>query len=125
MPQLPARLVREQETVEKMVHLYCRQQHHPAQSGLCPACQALLAYATERLKRCIFQAEKPTCAKCPVHCYQPVMRQTMRQIMRYAGPRMLFHHPVLAIRHLLDGRKPAPVLKKQKSSIPKGDESSQ
>lgn len=122
MTHLPARLAREQETVEKMVRLYCRQQHHPAQSGLCPECQEMLTYANERLKRCVFQAEKPTCAKCPVHCYQPGMRQRMRQIMRYAGPRMLLHHPVLAVRHLLDGRKTAPPLIKKKSSIPKPDE---
>ena len=34
----------------------------------------------------------------------------VREMMRYAGPRMLWRHPVLAIRHLLDGRRPAPDL---------------
>lgn len=28
------------------------------------------------------------------------MRQRMQEVMRYAGPRMLWHHPVAAIRHL-------------------------
>ncbi len=28
------------------------------------------------------------------------MRQKMRQVMRYAGPRMLFYHPLIALRHL-------------------------
>jgi len=29
-------------------------------------------------------------------------------VMRYAGPRMLRRHPILAIMHILDGRDPAP-----------------
>jgi hypothetical protein len=28
--------------------------------------------------------------------------------MRYAGPRMLLRHPVLAVMHVVDGRRPAP-----------------
>ena len=28
------------------------------------------------------------------------MRQRMQEVMRYAGPRMLWHHPVTAIGHL-------------------------
>jgi len=47
--------------------------------------------------------EKPTCAKCPVHCYQRDRREQARVMMRYAGPRMLWEHPVLSLRHWLDG----------------------
>jgi hypothetical protein len=32
----------------------------------------------------------------------------MRTVMRYAGPRMLWRHPLLAVAHLIDGRRPAP-----------------
>ena len=35
----------------------------------------------------------------------------MKQVMRYAGPRMLWRHPILAIRHLLDGQRPLPVIR--------------
>ncbi|WP_420213628.1 nitrous oxide-stimulated promoter family protein, partial [Klebsiella pneumoniae] len=42
------------------------------------------------------------CKQCPVHCYQPAKREEMKQIMRWAGPRMLWRHPILTIRHLLD-----------------------
>jgi hypothetical protein len=31
-------------------------------------------------------------------------------VMRYTGPRMMWRHPVLAVRHVLDGRRPAPAL---------------
>lgn len=69
---------------------------------LCPQCQELLTYAHQRLERCKFGNEKPSCTRCPVHCYKPAMRQQIRQVMRYSGPRMLLHNPVLAIRHLWD-----------------------
>ena len=69
---------------------------------LCPQCQALLDYAHQRLERCKFGNEKPSCTRCPVHCYKPAMRQQIRQVMRFSGPRMLLHNPVLAIRHLWD-----------------------
>ena len=45
---------------------------------------------------------KPTCAKCPIHCYKRVQREQAREIMRYAGPRMTYRHPWLALTHLLD-----------------------
>ncbi len=38
------------------------------------------------------------------------MREQMKLVMRWAGPKMLIHHPILAIRHLLDDRKPVPDL---------------
>ena len=93
---------REAKTVRAMIRLYCRKQHHSSKV-LCDDCQALEDYAMARLARCPFQEDKPTCLKCPVHCYKPEMREKIRVVMRYAGPRMLFRHPVLAVLHLLDG----------------------
>lgn len=69
---------------------------------LCPQCQALLDYALQRLERCRFGEDKPSCTRCPVHCYKPAMREQIRQVMRYSGPRMLLHNPIMAIRHLWD-----------------------
>jgi hypothetical protein len=65
-------------------------------------------YARVRLDTCRYGTEKPTCATCPTHCYKPVMRERVREVMRYSGPRMLKRHPVLAVAHLVDGRRPAP-----------------
>jgi hypothetical protein len=28
--------------------------------------------------------------------------------MRYAGPRMLFRHPIMTLRHMIDGRRKVP-----------------
>jgi hypothetical protein len=85
-----------------MIVLYCRARH--GGRALCPTCSELAAYARQRLERCPFQADKPTCVSCPVHCYSPTQREAVRQVMRWAGPRMLLHHPILALRHLLDER---------------------
>jgi hypothetical protein len=96
------RVEREARTVEAMIRLYCRQRH-ASSWALCADCAELLAYARARLNKCPFQGSKPTCARCPVHCYQPEMRERVRAVMRYAGPRMLVHHPLLALLHLIDG----------------------
>jgi hypothetical protein len=40
-----------------------------------------------------------------VHCYKPAMREQIRVVMRYSGPRMAQRHPLLAAAHLLDRRK--------------------
>jgi len=104
-PQLsPRRVARERATVSAMIRLFCRGRHG-SQGTLCEECQQLQAYALCRLERCPFGEGKPTCANCPVHCYKPQRREQIREVMRYAGPRMLLRHPLLAIGHLLDSRK--------------------
>ena len=101
------RIRRERETIARMTAIYCHDLHGMQAGQLCPDCQSLQDYALLRLMRCPFQENKPTCAKCTVHCYKADMRVKVREMMVYAGPRMLFAHPRLAILHLLDGlRKP-------------------
>lgn len=110
MKKVHPRIQRERTTIETMTHLYCKQIHKSPENTLCPNCQTLMDYAIERLERCPFQEKKSTCAKCTVHCYKPAMRESVRVMMRYAGPRMLLHHPVLAVFHLADGMRKPPVL---------------
>jgi predicted amidophosphoribosyltransferase len=103
------RLAREGRTLAAMIACYCEGHHH-ANGALCPECRQLLDYAALRLDRCRFGAEKPVCAKCPVHCYQSFRREQIRTVMRYAGPRMLLQHPILSLSHWLDGFRPAPAV---------------
>ena len=103
------RLTREWQTMTAMVRIFCRDQHHSTER-LCAECQQFLDYASVRLERCRFGVEKPTCAKCPLHCYQRERREQVRVIMRYAGPRMLLAHPLMSLRHWLDGFRQAPEL---------------
>jgi len=104
------RRARELKTIEAMVRLYCRGHHHPGRDPLCPDCAALFDYATRRLERCVFGDAKPTCANCTVHCYSAQMREQIRVVMQWAGPRMMLRHPILSIVHVLYGRRPAPLL---------------
>jgi hypothetical protein len=66
-------------------------------------------HAWQRLEKCPFQSGKTTCAKCAIHCYRPAMRDRIRSVMRYAGPRMLYRHPLMALQHIIDGFRKAPV----------------
>ncbi|SON53174.1 nitrous oxide-stimulated promoter family protein [Vibrio tapetis] len=93
-------------TVSAMVEIYCKAHHNT--HSLCSACSELIAYAETKLDRCPYGDQKPTCNRCPIHCYKPEPKEQMRLVMRYSGPRMLLHHPFLAIRHLIHERKPAP-----------------
>jgi len=101
------RMTREQRTVEAMIELYCQGHHEPV-SRLCRECRELVAYSDRKLEKCPFQEAKSVCAKCLIHCYEPTMRERIRTVMRYSGPRMVRYHPVMAIRHLLDKRREAP-----------------
>jgi len=101
-----SRIEREFKTISVMVALYCRHQHRG--SGICAGCRELLEYSRERLTRCPFQEGKTVCSKCQVHCFRPDMRAKVKTVMRYSGPRMMYRHPVLALYHVIDGRRQAP-----------------
>lgn len=96
---------REQEmkTITYMIAYYCRKQHH--EKELCPACRALLEYAKQRITLCPFMETKTFCSACRVHCYQSEKREAIREVMRYSGPRMLLHKPIMALRHIYIEKK--------------------
>ena len=83
-----------------MIALYCRKQHKTPKGPLCPACQELQDYALARIDKCPFMETKTFCSACKVHCYKPAMREQIRAVKRWAGPRMLPVHPVLSVKHV-------------------------
>lgn len=97
------KLEEEKRTVSLMISLYCRKHH--GGTALCPQCAELDAYARSRSDKCPFMDTKTFCVNCSVHCYTSEMRERICTVMRYAGPRMVFHHPVMALRHLLSTRR--------------------
>jgi hypothetical protein len=97
-------LDKEKKTIAAMIRIFCDAHHGAARKPLCPECSDLLEYARERLDKCPFGQNKGACSKCDIHCYKPVMREQVTQVMRYSGPRMLKKHPLLAIDHLLKTR---------------------
>ena len=89
----------EMATVKKMLEIYCRA-HHGNNLSLCEECEALFDYARARVERCPHMETKTFCSACQTHCYAPKMREKIREAMRYSGPRMLLHAPVMALRHM-------------------------
>lgn len=89
----------EKKIVGQMIRLYCKK--HEGHKELCPSCQELLEYAYHRLDKCKYGERKPTCQKCPIHCYKPEMKERIRKVMRWSGPRMILYHPITSIKHLL------------------------
>jgi len=102
------RLNREYKTMVRMVSIFCADQHGGKRSTVCHDCREFLEYAAKRLEKCPYGEEKPSCANCPVHCYKSAQREHARRIMRYAGPRMSYRHPWLAVMHMLDSRRQVP-----------------
>lgn len=95
---------REKQTVSLMIHLYCRK-NHGTKNGLCAECYELEKYAMLRSDKCPFMESKTFCSNCKVHCYKPEMREKIRRVMRFSGPRMIMYHPVMAMRHVIETKK--------------------
>lgn len=110
---------REKRMVSEMIGLYCRKKHGAqgasGRGELCPECAELTEYARSRSDRCPFMETKTFCSNCRVHCYKPEMREKIREVMRFSGPRMIFHHPVVAVRHVIE-------TKAEKRRIEKGSQ---
>lgn len=113
--ELAAKRAEEAEMVSQMIALWCRGHHADvaraadaphvrlglSDVALCPACAELRAYALGRIGRCPHMGTKTFCSVCPTHCYRPEMRERIREVMRWSGPRMLMYRPVPAIRHAI------------------------
>lgn len=99
---------REQYVVEEMILLYCRRHHGTNRRNkdvLCEECQSLADYAKMRSEKCPFMENKTFCANCKVHCYKPEMREKIREVMRFSGPRMILYHPGLALWHVICSKR--------------------
>ena len=103
---------REKEIVSQMIALYCKRKHGN-RNGLCVQCKELEAYAKMRSDKCPFMETKTFCSNCRVHCYQPAMREKIREVMRFSGPRMIFIHPIIAIKHVIETKKEKKRLEKE------------
>ncbi len=103
IPIKKAHISRERKTIRHMIGIHCRGRHHPHRA-LCPECEELLDYAMHCIDRCPYREDKPACAKCPIHCHKPDMREKIREVMRYAGPHMMIRHPLLTVLHYVGGR---------------------
>lgn len=88
----------ELKTITFMISLYCKKNH--GGTTLCDDCKALVAYASQRIERCPHKETKTFCSVCKTHCYAPQMREQMRTVMKFSGPRMMLYRPNLAVAHI-------------------------
>lgn len=95
----------EQETIKVMIEIYCRGKHKTKKGELCEECEQLRRYCNERINKCPFMETKTFCSNCKVHCYKKDMRAKVKEVMRYSGPRMMFHNPIMVFKHVIYGIK--------------------
>lgn len=117
---------REKQLFTVMASLFCRAEKHEATHTLadlkadpdiarwiqrsprlrrrkvCADCLSLIAESFRHTARCPHTAYKTFCHLCPTPCYAPREREAMIPVMRQAGPRLLLHHPILALRFMKD-----------------------
>lgn len=105
MKDISRKREKEKKMVSYMIALYCEKQHNSLKGSLCGECRELSEYAKLRSDKCPFMETKTFCSNCKVHCYKPQMREKIREVMRFSGPRMIFRHPVAAISHVIATKK--------------------
>ncbi|MDD4200951.1 MAG: nitrous oxide-stimulated promoter family protein [Eubacteriales bacterium] len=88
------------KTIQKMIMMYCHDQHNTKKDELCYNCMKLFKYAEQRIDKCFYGDNKPVCSKCTVHCYKPEMRARIKEVMQYSGPRMMWKSPILSLRYM-------------------------
>lgn len=91
---------KEKILLDRMIRIYCRGNHQG--QTLCDSCRQIEEYAFSRIEHCPYMETKTFCSSCEVHCYQPEMRERIRKVMRYSGPRLMLYHPAAVCSHMAD-----------------------
>lgn len=111
--------IHEKIVVTQMIEIYCRGHKHEnrddwgaancrnpgfgpdGQYKLCPECAALAEYSCLRTQVCPRMAVKTFCKNCCIHCYEEEQQAKIKEVMKYAGPRIVASHPVDGTYHLI------------------------
>lgn len=112
MKDIEKKRSQEKKMVSMMIKLYCNKKHYTKKT-LCEECSKLNEYAIMRSDKCPFMETKTFCSNCRVHCYKPDMREQIRAVMRFSGPRMIFVNPYMAIKHVAESKKEKKRLEKE------------
>lgn len=99
---------KEKKLIPQMIKMYCcgrhkdrRKEQEITHNELCSECRELCDYSLYRLEKCPFKENKEFCSFCKIHCYKPEMKEKVKKVMKYAGPRMIFSHPIFAVSHVV------------------------
>lgn len=91
------------EVVTLMIEIYCKKNH--GTKTLCENCEKLKEYSITRSNKCPHIENKTFCSSCKTHCYSPEMREQIKNVMKFSGPRMILYHPIVSIKHIIDTLK--------------------
>ncbi len=103
METITSRQKKDIRLLAKFVEVYCTGNHRTAEHAplvlpeglgkrsLCPECTSFLEYGISKRLKCPLEAEKPTCKNCRIHCYDKQRREKVREIMAYAGRKLMMH----------------------------------
>lgn len=115
---------KEKKLIPVMIRIYCKGKHKAERKAqcvkgkaVCAGCNELTEYALFRLGKCPFKVNKKFCSFCKIHCYKPEMREKIKEVMKYSGPRMLFTHPIFAISHVVQMIKYKKQLKMESNNL--------
>lgn len=97
------KIIEEKKMIRSMIEVYCRRKHGSRKGELCQKCSKTLDYCNAKLDKCPWGDRKGSCLSCKIHCYSPAMRDEVKKIMRFSGPKMIFYHPILTIKHFKKG----------------------
>ncbi len=104
----------EKKTIAKMIRIYCHAHHGTSGAMLCDDCKQLETYTQIRTGNCVFGEQKPACQVCPVHCYSKANRNKIKEVMRFAGPRMIYLAPWYSIFHFFNLYRTKKMLRNKK-----------
>lgn len=112
----PEALRKDLRTLALFIRIYCHA-HHAERAAvalagfdlkgltgremeLCPECTKLLTHAFVKRSHCPMDP-KPMCKHCPSHCYHPVYRKKIQEVMRFSGIKMILSGRIDYILHVL------------------------
>ena len=92
----------ELKTVHTMIKMYCHNKHKTKKNNLCYECANLYSFVESKRNKCPFGDDKVFCANCKIDCYRSnaLMREKIREVMRYSSPRLILKRPIMCFRHL-------------------------
>ncbi len=97
-----ATLAKDLRTLSQFIGVYCGQQHGGADrvhvdldglgigdldlrcEPLCGGCSKLLRHSFVKRMHCPYP-DKPSCKHCASHCYHPIYRGQIQEVMRFSG----------------------------------------
>ena len=94
-------LEKDRKTLEAIGRIYCQAHHEGPRdaAGLCPSCRGTVDDTLARTTSCPY-GHQANCQDCDIHCQRGEARDRIREIMRYAAPRMLLRHPLMTLDYL-------------------------